>query len=262
MIAIFTLLLIVTLSITIMRIATIALVHTGLSSESARFQARSAFTGSGFTTSESEQVVNHPVRRRIVMTLMLLGNAGIVTVISSLILTFVAPGGTQSALVKAIILILGLIMLWFASRSRWIYRRLSRLIDRLLTRYTHLDTRDYASLMHLAGDYSLVEMEVEIGDWIEAKTLEESEVGDEGIIVLGIKRADGTYLGAPRGSTKVCAGDILMIYGRVGPIELLDQRRKDRRGDREHLQAIQEQKQVVEEEMMEDPETKTNTRES
>ena len=259
MIAIFTLLLIVTLSITIMRIATIALVHTGLSIESARFQARSAFTGSGFTTSESEQVVNHPVRRRIVMTLMLLGNAGIVTVISTLILTFVAPGGTQSPMAKVMILALGLAVLWFASRSRWIYRRLSRLIDILISRYTYLDTRDYASLMHLAADYSLVEMEVETGDWIEDKTLEESEVAAEGIIVLGVKRADGTYLGAPCGTTKVCAGDILMIYGRVGAIEMLDQRRKDRRGDREHLQAIKEQQHVVEEEMKEDPVTAAET---
>ncbi|MFC1543088.1 TrkA C-terminal domain-containing protein [Candidatus Neomarinimicrobiota bacterium] len=259
MLAIFTLLLIVTLSITIMRIATIALVHTGLSIESARFQARSAFTGSGFTTSESEQVVNHPVRRRIVMTLMLLGNAGIVTVISTLILTFVSPGGTQSVVVKVVLLALGLSILWFVSRSQWIYHRLSGVIDKLLTRYTSLDTRDYASLMHLAGDYSLVEMEVEIADWIEDKTLAEAELGDEGIIVLGIKRADGTYLGAPCGPTVIRAGDILMLYGRVGAIEMLDQRRKDRRGDREHLRAVKEQEQVVKEEMKEDPAAAADT---
>ena len=37
-------------------------VATGTSSELARFQARSAFTGVGFTTSEAESVVLHPVR--------------------------------------------------------------------------------------------------------------------------------------------------------------------------------------------------------
>ena len=73
-----TLLIIVMLSLLITRIASEALTHTGLSRESARFQARSAFSGVGFTTSESEQVVNHPVRRRILMVLMMLGNAGIV----------------------------------------------------------------------------------------------------------------------------------------------------------------------------------------
>ena len=67
MIAIFSLLLVLVLSLLITRIATIALTYTGLSRQSAKFQARSAFTGVGFTTSESEKVVNHPVRRRVLL---------------------------------------------------------------------------------------------------------------------------------------------------------------------------------------------------
>lgn len=89
MIAIISLLLVICISILITRIATVALAHTGLSKEAARFQARSAFTGAGFTTHESERVVNHPVRRRIILSLMLLGNAGVVTAVSSSMLTFV-----------------------------------------------------------------------------------------------------------------------------------------------------------------------------
>jgi hypothetical protein len=50
------------LSLIITRIATTALSLTGLSWEAARFQARSAFTGTGFTTTEAERVVDHPVR--------------------------------------------------------------------------------------------------------------------------------------------------------------------------------------------------------
>ena len=79
---------IVVLSLLITRFAVLVLVVTGLSRESARFQARSALTGSEFTTSESEAVVDHPVRRSVIMRLMLIGNAGIVTVIASLVLSF------------------------------------------------------------------------------------------------------------------------------------------------------------------------------
>jgi hypothetical protein len=86
MLAIISLLVIVTLSITVTKVATVALARTGLSREAARFQARSSFTGVGFTTSESERIVRHPVRRRIVLFLMLLGNAGLITAVSSLIL--------------------------------------------------------------------------------------------------------------------------------------------------------------------------------
>ena len=89
MLSIVSLLLVIFLSILITRIGTIALTHTGLTRQSAKFQARSTFSGAGFTTSESEMVVNHPVRRKIVMILILIGNAGIVAAMSSLILTFV-----------------------------------------------------------------------------------------------------------------------------------------------------------------------------
>jgi Trk-type K+ transport system membrane component len=70
MIAIATLLAVLFLSLIVVRVAAEALVLTGISRESASFQARSAWTGTGFTTSESEQIVNHPVRRRIVSALM------------------------------------------------------------------------------------------------------------------------------------------------------------------------------------------------
>jgi len=92
MAALLSFLIVLVISILVTKIATLALVHTGLSDQTARFQARSAFSGVGFTTSEAEQVVNHPVRRKVLMALMLLGNAGMVSAVSSLILTFVNLG--------------------------------------------------------------------------------------------------------------------------------------------------------------------------
>jgi hypothetical protein len=127
-------------------VATIALAHTGLSREASRFQARSAFTGAGFTTDESETVVRHPVRRRIVMLLMLLGNAGIVTAVSSLILTFLG-GRSASSMSRVVVLVSGLVLLWGVASSQWVDRRLSRLIEGALRRYTALEVRDYASLI-------------------------------------------------------------------------------------------------------------------
>jgi Trk-type K+ transport system membrane component len=88
MFAVTALLLVLAISLLITRVATVILTASGMSRQSARFQARSAFTSAGFTTSESEHVVNHPLRRRVVATLMLLGNAGIVAAASSAILGF------------------------------------------------------------------------------------------------------------------------------------------------------------------------------
>ncbi len=77
MIAVILIIATLVLSLTITRIGAVALMLTGISAESARFQARSAFSGVGFTTTEAVAVVNHPVRRRIVMVLMLMGNVGV-----------------------------------------------------------------------------------------------------------------------------------------------------------------------------------------
>ena len=89
MVAIFILLAAVAFSIFINRIATKAFIMTGLSRDVAELQARSITTGTGYTTHEAEDIVNHPARRRLIMPLMLIQNVGMVTVISTFILSFV-----------------------------------------------------------------------------------------------------------------------------------------------------------------------------
>lgn len=246
MFAIISLLLVVLISIIITRIASVALTHTGMSRESARFQARSAFTGAGFTTNESEMVVNHPIRRRIVLFLMLLGNAGIVTAVSSLILTFVRQdqAGGGSLTMKIVILVAGLTLLWVLAMSRWVDRHISNLIDKFLNRYTQLDVTDYASILHLAGDYRLAELLVKPDDWLDGKSMLEAQLKDEGVIVLGIDRSNGKYVGTPMGGTRVYAGDTLVLYGRTKDLREIDRREKGLTGDIKHYYATQEQQKV------------------
>jgi len=81
MIAAVSLVLIFALSFFLVRVFAVALRLTGLPEHSARFQAISALTGTGFTTSEAEMIVNYPIRRRIIVVLMLFGNLGIVSVL-------------------------------------------------------------------------------------------------------------------------------------------------------------------------------------
>lgn len=62
-----------TISIMLVRIASVALRLTGLDETTAKFQALSAVSGTGFTTKESEAIVNYPVRRKIITLLMIIG---------------------------------------------------------------------------------------------------------------------------------------------------------------------------------------------
>ena len=252
MIAIITLLVILTFTILITKITTVALIHTGLSREAAKFQARSALSGVGFTTSESEKIVNHPVRRKIILLLMMVGNIGIVTVVSSLIISFVNLGEAQSFTNRIIILILGIIVLIWIVFSKWVDRQLSNVINWALKRYTDIDIQDYSTLLHLAGEYSVTELLVEQDDWLANRTLLELDLIAEGILILGITRNDGTYIGTPLATTTIEPFDNLILYGRVSCLKRLDQRQKGNLGDREHEKAVEEQMEIVEEEMKED----------
>lgn len=247
------LVLVVTLSILITRVAAIALIHTGVTRELARFQARSAFTGAGFTTEESERMVNHPVRRRIIMWLMFLGNAGIVTGITSLMLTFVDQGDGIPNWVKLAGLIAALGVLWLLASSDWVDRHLSSLVNRLLARYTELNVRDYAGMMNLTGDYTLVDLRVREEDWLNGQTLGECNLRAEGLLVLAIYRRDDTFIGTPQPDTEFHAGDRVVLYGRVDAIDRLDERRKGVSGEASHDAGVAEQDEVVEEEKREDP---------
>ncbi len=252
MVALISLFVVVVLSLIITRVATVALTLTGLSREVARFQARSAFSGVGFTTQEAELVVQHPVRRRIILLLMLLGNAGIVSAIASLVLSFLTAAGPREVALRLVVLFLGLSALWALARSRLVDRYMGHLIGWALRRWTHLEIRDYADLLDLHGDYRVVEHVVRPDDWLAGRTLADLRLREEGVLVLGIRRADGTYIGAPRGWTEVRPGDTLIIYGRARLLEELCRRRAGPEGDRAHVKAVEEQEKILERERLED----------
>jgi MFS family permease len=243
MIAILSLLIIVTLSLLITRIAAMVLMLTGMSSESARFQARSAFTGSGFTTGESEAVVNHPVRRRIIMLLMLLGNIGIATVIATAVLSFINTGKSEQWWWYLLILVGGVIVLVSLSISRRVEYHLNRLIAFCLKKWTKLDVTDYVSVLQLQNGYAVTEMKIDPGDWLDGKTLIEAALPREGVLVLGIERSDGSYIGTPRASDQIYAGNTLILYGLSRRIAELDQRRAGSSGEQAHNEAVIEHQQ-------------------
>lgn len=251
MAGVITVILILVFSILITRVASIALTHTGLSRESSKFQARSAFTGVGFTTNESEKVVNHPVRRRILLLLMILGNAGIVTGIASLIIGFSGIDEKVDAWIKIVILLGGISILWYLANSQWVDQQLSRVIEKLLKRYGGLDVKDYASLLQLSGEYRIAEIGIESGHWLCKKKLRNSQLREEGLNVLAISQPDGSFYGTPTGETTIQDGDTLIIYGRIDALQRLEKRLKGSRGNREHKAMMREQQKVQKKELEE-----------
>ncbi|MEQ9487035.1 MAG: TrkA C-terminal domain-containing protein [Coleofasciculus sp. F4-SAH-05] len=101
--------------------------------------------------------------------------------------------------------------------------------------------QDYASLLRLSGDYTVMEMEVQPDDWLADKELAELGLRQEGVVVLGIQRENGRYVGAPKGHTHICPGDVLILYGRLPLLNELDQRGAGWTGEQSHQKAVAQQ---------------------
>lgn len=247
MLAPISLLIVLMVSLLVTRVAAMALMLTGMSREAARFQARSAFTGVGYTTHEAEDVLTHPVRRQIVMLLMLLGNLGVGAVVATLILSVSETDASAPLWLRLLSMVGGLLLLSLAANNRHIERYLNRIIAWGLRRWSNLQVRDYVAILQLQGGFAVSELLVEPNDWLAEKTLIELTLPQEGVLVLGINRVQGAFLGTPTGDTDIHAGDTLILYGPVGRIEELDQRRRGKRGDAAHQEAVEEHEEDLEE---------------
>jgi hypothetical protein len=211
--ALLALLTIVTLSLLVVRVGATALMMTGISWDAASFQAYSAFFGVGFTTKEAEMVVDHPIRRRIIKHLILLGNVGLTSAFATLVVTFVQTSGTIQTL-EAIGLILGgLVVLVVLSKIKVLKAVLDLLIRKTLERAGVSHALDYDLLLRVQSGYCVSEIDVLEGNPIAGHSLAETRPADKGIIVLGITGKDGVFHGVPGPKDRVEAGDVITVYG-------------------------------------------------
>ena len=244
MVAVVSLLVVTFISLLVTRLAAMALMFTGLSQESTRFQARSALSGVGFTTQEAESVVNHPVRRRIIMGLMLTGSIGMPTVIATVVVSVITTVKADHWWHPALLLLVGGGALFYFGRSRRVSRWMNNWMSKGLKRWTRLEVKDYISLLQLRNGYAVTELLVESHDWLDGKSLKEAALPREGVLVLGIQDENNNYQGTPRAEDVIKAGDILILYGPLDRIKELDER-KAFRGESAHQKAVNEQAEDI-----------------
>jgi len=203
-------------SMLIVRMGAIALEMTGLDREKARFQSLSCFSGTGFTTREAEQIVNHPQRRRIATFLMILGNAGIVAVIT----TFVVSS-TEDRLVLSLrnvgLIAGGLVGLAFMIRSQRFMDWIGRRIRHILQRRAHIEEADVTELLHQAEGYGVARLSVSAGSILGGKTLASSGLRSRDILVLSVERGEA-LMPLPSADRVIHEGDHLICYG---PIKII-----------------------------------------
>ena len=242
MIAIIGLFTILTLSLTVIRIGSIALELTGLSSDVSAFQAQSAFSGVGFTTSESESIVNHPVRRKIIRTLILFGSAGITTTIATLIVALIGFN-SENLSTHGSILALGLCIIYFLARAKFFYKLMKKSIVGMLRKFTTLHIHDYHELLGIGRGYSISRYVVAKNNWAVGHSIQELNLNKEGTLILSINRdeTDEDKVIIPTGETVIQEGDQLTLYGRGTSCKCLANRPKGEKGEKAHAMRVEMQ---------------------
>ena len=212
-------LLVVFLSFLIVRAAAIALMMTGMDRKRAVFQALSAFTGTGFTTKEAESVVNNPLRRRIVSWLMILGNAGIVTVIITATSSLVTSEGYQLS-INVLGLLVGVYLIYKITTHKGFIRRWESFIEDKLLKSPTFEEGATEDLLHLLEGNGLVRAIITENSPFIGNSLSENKLTEKGLLVLGIERGKN-WIPIPKAKEAIQEGDRIVVYGSLEVLRAL-----------------------------------------
>jgi hypothetical protein len=206
-------LLVILVSFLIVRAAAIALMMTGMDAKRARFQALSAFSGTGFTTKEAENIVNHPQRRKIVTWLMIIGNAGIVAVIVTATTTLASTRGSQLP-INALLLVIGILLVYKVATNRGFIRKWEHYVEEKLVKSHAFEEGTTEDLLRFIEGYGLVRTIVTDQSPFVNQSLAQTGFSQKNLLILGIERGK-EWIPVPAAQEIIRVGDRLVTYGRL-----------------------------------------------
>jgi hypothetical protein len=219
------LLVLMTLMIFVVRVAAVALRQTGLEETTAKFQALSAFSGTGFTTRESEAIVNYPVRRQIVTLLIVIGNLGLVTIVATLVASFVYTEGDVGAVLVQVVWLMGVLaLLWFLILNKRAEQVICEVVGKILEKTTLLGKRHFHRLLQVSQGYSVCEHPITDSLVKAGEELDPAFLEGIGLVVLGVRDTEGAWTDGFSRVDHHKSGDALVIYGLDSGHDALEQK--------------------------------------
>lgn len=198
----------------VIEINTLLFTYTGLDKHIARFQVISMMTGTGFTTGESELIIDHPIRRKLGAFLILFGAFSLAVIISAISNLLADEFYTKNISVVGA----ALIMIIFILKTPYVKKHLAGKLEHEMEE--HYDFRDLPirdALLTDKGDHILDYFIDSSSDYIgeELRDIIEEE---EDILVLYIQRGD-LKIRKERLVTELQEGDHIILYGDEKAIE-------------------------------------------
>lgn len=194
----------------VMEIAASALKLTGLDMHTARFQALSALTGTGFTTKETELIMNHKQRRGIIMSLMILGPIGFITILGSVLFSI----GEHVIISQLAAIILVFLIILLITRSKKIMVFFHKGVEQQLKKRRYPRRIVLEQVLQLNKDYGVCEVKIDKRSKYVNKQLSDTDFKEKGFIVLAIEREDGLVT-VPKGNDSLKEEDILIVFGNL-----------------------------------------------
>ena len=227
--SIFLFVIIIAVSFIVVKVGSVAFELTGLETKQARFQALSAFTGTGFTTKEAELIVSHEQRRKIASILMILGNAGLVTLIATLV-NSIGEGSFSPAIfipyfrdyvpefftpyVNLLLIIITLYIFFkiinYTRVGDFIMNKArQRMLDKNIIKPV-----SFEEFLLTSGGYGISQIEICKNNPLLDKSLAESKLKQQNILVLSIERGN-EQITNPEANTKIRLSDKLICFGKL-----------------------------------------------
>ena len=217
------------ISFIVVRIGAIAFQLTGLEWSLAKFQALSCFTGTGFTTKEAELITSDTRRRRIASALIVLGHAGLVTMIATFANTLrprSTPGDLNIPflpltisdevlpLINLILIVIAIYIIYMLFTNTKFAQRLTNILRARIIKKDIIKSVSCEELAVATGGYGVSKIKIHQDHPVLDKAISESELRRDDITVLAIIRADKT-IPNPFADTKIISGDELICFGKL-----------------------------------------------
>ena len=217
-------------SFVVVRIGAIAFQLTGLEWSLAKFQALSCFSGTGFTTKESELITSNKQRRKIASVLIILGNAGLVIMIATLAGSLVPQKTILSKLsesflpvdippdlvkwVNLAIIIAVVYGIYKVFTYEKFVRKMTTFLRKKIIKKEIFQKVSFEELLLATGGYGVSQIAVNAGSPVLDKTLARSGLREQDIMVLAAVRESETIPNPPA-NMKILLGDKLICFGKL-----------------------------------------------
>ncbi|CAH0272677.1 hypothetical protein SRABI80_03511 [Peribacillus frigoritolerans] len=199
--------LVIEISVTLMKL-------TGLKGTVARFQVISMLTGTGFTTDESKSIIDHPIRRKISMFLILFGAFSLAVIISSISTLL-----TDDLRLMELSIIIGiLLVLTVLVKVPFLNNRLSNKMKSEMYNHYELWEHPIEEVLFLEDEDVVMEIDIyEDSEFIDVKAFDVISDGAD-INILFIESGE-VKIRKELYEYKIKLGDNLFLYGNKKEIE-------------------------------------------